>query len=104
MSCHNIPVFLPHAGCPHRCLFCDQHSISGTVRTPAPEEVRAYLEECLAHYPHDPVQTEIAFFGGSFTCMDLDYQRALLDIGRGIGETVRIKGNPPFHSSRRHFP
>ena len=92
MSCHNIPVFLPHAGCPHRCLFCDQHSISGTVRTPSPEEVRAYLEECLAHYPHDPARTEIAFFGGSFTCMDLDYQRALLDIGGELVSQYGLQG------------
>ena len=92
MSCHNIPVFLPHAGCPHRCLFCDQHSISGAVHTPSPEEVREYLEDSLAHYPHDPAQTEIAFFGGSFTCMDLNYQRQLLQMGKEFVGRYGLKG------------
>ena len=25
----NIPVFIPHMGCPHQCVFCNQRSISG---------------------------------------------------------------------------
>ena len=24
-----IPIFLPHAGCPHRCVFCNQSLITG---------------------------------------------------------------------------
>ena len=92
MSCHNIPVFLPHAGCPHRCLFCDQHSISGTVHTPSPEEVEDYLKESMAQYPHDPAQTEIAFFGGSFTCMDLEYQKAMLELGEQFVRRYGLKG------------
>ncbi len=92
MSCHNIPVFLPHAGCPHRCLFCDQNSISGAVRTPSPGEVREFLEQSLKDYPHDPAQTEIAYFGGSFTCMDPGYQNRLLEIAGELTARYKLKG------------
>ena len=27
-----IPIFLPHAGCPHQCAFCNQTSITGVKR------------------------------------------------------------------------
>ena len=25
-----IPIFIPHAGCPHQCVFCNQKVITGT--------------------------------------------------------------------------
>lgn len=25
-----IPIFVPHEGCPHECVFCNQNSITGT--------------------------------------------------------------------------
>ena len=25
----NIPIFIPHLGCPNTCVFCNQRSISG---------------------------------------------------------------------------
>ena len=25
-----IPIFVPHEGCPHACVFCNQDSITGT--------------------------------------------------------------------------
>lgn len=50
------------------------------------------MEQSLARYPHDPAQTEIAFFGGSFTCMDLEYQTKLLEIGGELVARYRLKG------------
>ena len=62
----NIPIFIPHLGCPHACVFCDQKSISG-CRAPTPDEVRVRIEEALATL-HGR-KAELAFFGGSFTAI-----------------------------------
>lgn len=75
----NISVFIPHLGCPHRCSFCDQNSISGTVRAPSPEEIEKFLKDAVSKLKM-PERTEIAFFGGSFTAVSLDYQSQLLKI------------------------
>ena len=29
MPHRNIPIFIPHLGCPNQCVFCNQHAISG---------------------------------------------------------------------------
>ena len=26
----NIPIFIPHLGCPNQCIFCNQRHISGS--------------------------------------------------------------------------
>jgi len=31
MAHKNIPVFIPHLGCPNTCVFCNQRSISGKM-------------------------------------------------------------------------
>lgn len=92
MSCHNIPVFLPHVGCPHRCLFCDQNSISGRTEVPSLEQVSRDLEGILQDYPHDFAQTEIAFFGGSFTCIDWQIQRRFLALAGKLVREYGLKG------------
>ncbi|MCL2579837.1 MAG: radical SAM protein [Oscillospiraceae bacterium] len=72
-----VAVFIPHAGCPHACCFCDQRAISGQNHPPTPAQVRATLSAAA-----DTLQApaEIAFFGGSFTAVDANYRRALLDV------------------------
>ncbi len=92
----NLSIFVPHKGCPNKCLFCNQRRISGAVSEPAPAEVAAL---CEAYLPQNGERTEIAFFGGSFTAIDREYMTALLaaayefvKVGRAGG--IRISTRP----------
>ncbi len=75
----NISVFIPHIGCPHRCSFCDQRSISGAAHAPSAEEVRELLDGQASHLAERDMQAEIAFFGGSFTAVPRDYMISMLE-------------------------
>lgn len=72
-----VPLFIPHMGCPHHCTFCDQKSISGQQQQVTPETVAQELRMAFAH--EQPPGTEIAFFGGSFTCLPEDLMCAFLE-------------------------
>jgi len=66
MSRHiNIPIFVPHLGCPHQCSFCNQRSISGSHGF-CLADMEKTIEQSLATAAQDAT-VEIAFFGGSFT-------------------------------------
>ena len=85
----NIPVFIPHLGCPNQCVFCNQRSISG-VREFYPETVASEIERALSTVsPED--EAEIAFFGGSFTGIDKDLMISLLEIAGGYVKAGRVK-------------
>ncbi len=90
----NIPVFVPHKGCPHRCSFCDQRAISGTQRAPSPGEVTALCREALAGLPPRFGTAEIAFFGGSFTAIPREEMIALLEAAQPF------RGDPRFGGIR----
>ena len=74
----NISVFIPHLGCPHDCVFCNQRRISGTKIPPAPHEVDEIVAQALS-IAGGGRDYEIAFFGGSFTAIERGYMIALLD-------------------------
>ncbi len=86
----NIPVFVPHMGCPNKCVFCDQRAISG-VRVFRREEVARTVEEHLATAPED-AEVEIAFFGGSFTGIDRGLMISLLDTAEEYVRGGRVSG------------
>ncbi|MFA9381337.1 MAG: elongator complex protein 3, partial [Acetanaerobacterium sp.] len=71
-------VFVPHIGCPHRCVFCDQRAISGATKAPTPADVRKACEIAQKSLGERVRDAEIAFFGGSFTAIDRAYMTALL--------------------------
>ncbi len=75
----NISIFVPHSGCPHRCTFCDQRSISGTVKAPTADDVRAVLDSQTDNLRRKDMCAEIAFFGGSFTGINRAYMISLLE-------------------------
>lgn len=77
MSRHvNIPIFIPHLGCPNQCVFCNQRTISGVNEFNA-EDVRIQIDTALSTIEPD-AEVEIAFFGGSFTGIDRDLMESLL--------------------------
>ena len=79
MSRHlNIPIFIPHLGCPHTCVFCNQRSISGAQSFDR-ESVDAQIREALVTTCEGDT-AEIAYFGGSFTGIDHDLMTYLLDV------------------------
>ncbi len=85
----NIPIFIPHLGCPNQCVFCNQRSISGVQRFKA-EDVVPIIESALKTV-EDDTEIEIAFFGGSFTGIDRSLMISLLEIAYGYIEKGRVK-------------
>lgn len=74
----NISIFIPHLGCPHKCSFCDQRSISGARKAPTAAEVYELLKSQAPHLEERGITAEIAFFGGSFTAIERGYMESLL--------------------------
>ena len=86
----NVSIFIPHVGCPYRCSFCDQRSISGTVKPPRGDDVARMLEEQAGHLSDIGMNAEIAFFGGSFTAVPRDYMTELLDAAKAAMEKYPV--------------
>lgn len=92
----NISIFVPHIGCPCRCTFCDQRTISGQTAPPTPADVRAACEKA---FEKDGFSYEIAFFGGSFTAIDPAYMQSLLAaaapyVQAGKATGIRVSTRP----------
>ena len=107
MSRHlNIPVFIPHLGCPNACVFCNQRTISGAGQFD-PAEVDGQIAEALATTTEADT-AEIAFFGGSFTGIDRALMRFLLDVaeryvqnpmaGKARVQGIRMSTRPDYIS------
>lgn len=98
MSKHsNISIFVPHIGCPNMCSFCNQHAITGSQTVPHADAVISACEKALSS-GIDIKNTEIAFFGGSFTAIDRTYMCELLQsaheyVKRGF-KGIRISTRP----------
>ena len=95
----NIPVFIPHLGCPNNCVFCNQRSISGKLEFDK-QSVEREISEALSTLDGD-CETEIAFFGGSFTGIDRELMIYLLDVAQkyidgGMVQSIRLSTRPDY--------
>lgn len=97
----NIPIFIPHLGCPNQCIFCNQRYISGKVEFDE-QTVEETIKQVLKTANENDV-CEIAFFGGSFTGIDRNLMIRLLDTaqkyviqGKVIG--IRMSTRPDYIS------
>ncbi len=77
-------------GCTHRCIFCNQKTISGKTVPPTPENVKDAVKTALR--TADCNEGEIAFFGGSFTAIDREYMVQLLDAAKEYVDKCLFKG------------
>lgn len=95
-----IPIFVPHAGCPHDCCFCDQKKISGHKEPPSVEEIKKTVDSYLDIIKNYSV-VQIAFFGGSFTAIPREMQEMFLQavnpyIREGLVDSVRLSTRPDY--------
>ncbi len=96
----NVAIFVPHKGCPNQCSFCNQKEITGCDNEVTRDDVIAAVETSLrsAGYSKD---SEIAFFGGSFTGIDREYMEMLLStayeyVSKGLFKGIRISTRPDY--------
>jgi histone acetyltransferase (RNA polymerase elongator complex component) len=62
-----IPLFIPHEGCPHQCVFCNQSAITGhQKKIPDLEFLRRYIDSYLLYKKPERHPVQISFYGGTF--------------------------------------
>lgn len=87
-----IPIFVPHLGCPHDCIFCNQRKITGLSTNIQALDVKNTIEEYLETFPKGPINIEVAFYGGSFTGIAKKDQKELLSIPYQFKKEGKIHG------------
>ena len=99
-----LPIFIPHAGCPHQCVFCNQKKISGQDSA-ALDAARAQIARWRT-WLRPGEHNEAAFYGGSFTGLPLALQRQLLSLtdallSEGFIGSVRLSTRPDYIDAER---
>ncbi len=92
MSHANISVFVPHLGCPNMCSFCDQKTITGSVLLPDENAIKQAVFDAVNSQNYNSQETELAFFGGSFTLIDREFMLSLLSCAYEFVKNGSIKG------------
>jgi len=96
------PIFLPHAGCPFQCVYCNQKAV--TAERPRVDSIRDYFQSRLNVFVEQAAKKpatrgELAFYGGTFTAIAADVMRFMLDaaspwVERGVFAGIRFSTRP----------
>ncbi len=100
MRKYNLPIFIPHLGCPHDCAFCNQRKITGKGSDVTPQMAEKIIKDCLETIGND-AEIEAAFFGGSFTGLDLSLQEEFLKRANKFSDRlsgIRLSTRPDYIS------
>ncbi len=94
----NIPIFIPHYGCPNACVFCNQKKITGKPSYNK-DSVKKEIDTALSTINSSESKVELAFFGGSFTAIPRQEMLGLLEISdiylnSGKINAVRLSTRP----------
>ncbi|MGB4589290.1 MAG: radical SAM protein [Clostridiaceae bacterium] len=100
-----IPIFIPHVGCPHDCVFCNQAKITGQLKEEYEKITGTYVRKTIEQYletvDRGNTTVEVSFFGGTFTAIDLRKQKELLESARiakeeGLIDYIRLSTRPDY--------
>ncbi len=100
MKQKTIPIFVSHLGCPNDCAFCNQKSITGHKEAVTPQQADDIIAKSLQTLPGG-AKVEIGFFGGSFTGIEQNTQKAFLEVANkylsdGCVEAIRLSTRPDY--------
>ena len=94
------PVFLPHVGCPFRCIYCNQYLVTGA--RPSGEilaSIKRDLENLANRAKESQKPGEVAFYGGTFASLPILMREDLLRaaarwVKKGIFTGIRFSTRP----------
>jgi histone acetyltransferase (RNA polymerase elongator complex component) len=96
-----VPIFIPHQGCPYRCVFCNQNEISGAEKKEDEARLNSAFNLYLKSRPLEefPPIREAAFYGGTFTALPVQRQKFLLSsvqawVEQGYIQSLRLSTHP----------
>ena len=93
----NVSLFVPHLGCPNSCIFCNQKIISGKTAGLKSEDIKNACE-IASSGNYSRADSEIAFFGGSFTAIDKELMISYLETAKPYQEKyfsgIRVSTRP----------
>ncbi len=98
-----FPVFLPQSGCPFQCIYCDQEKITKTKyfsnNNHFTQNYLANLKKNISNFIHknQNLKKEIAFFGGTFTKLEITTQKMFFDLVNDFQDQttgIRISTRP----------
>jgi len=95
-----IPIFLPHAGCPHPCVFCNQVPFTGAKHEAVgPDNIRIQIREFLNYKKENRKPVQIAFFGGNFLGLKQEEIKSWLElagefVSQGLVDGIRFSTRP----------
>ncbi len=95
-----IPLFIPHVGCAHRCVFCNQVRITGLKeQRVSPRQARERIAEFLGFKGNHRGAVEVAFYGGNFLGLPNSYRASLLSeaqkfVEKGLVKSIRCSTRP----------
>lgn len=100
-KCNIIPIFVPHLGCPHDCIFCNQRKITNFVDVLNEDEICNTIEKYIMYFKNKDVPIEIAFYGGSFTGLNENLMIEYLKIAKkyidlDLVDSIRLSTRPDY--------
>lgn len=92
MSLKILPVFIPFAGCSQKCIFCNQPSLTGVSSGVSEDSIIRQIEQYLGY---SNSWDQLAFYGGSFSCLPEKIRIKLYKIAQSYGFTsLRFSTRP----------